>query len=118
MAAKISMTPVVCDLYLYAGDNETVQVRLWADAAKTVPLSTTGLTFSAMFRKSRTGSDTWAIGVVLTAGTPPYLTLTFDDAVTAVLPAKCVWDLQVVDSLGNPTTWITGDVFVQKDVTR
>lgn len=120
MAITINLQPITVNLKLYAGDAKTIQLRLWEDKEKTVPMNITGFTFKAQIRKERKSDDTskWEVPVTPHIGTPTYIDVHFSKETTEVAPAACVWDIQVTDGLGNPMTWITGEVEIEKDVTR
>jgi hypothetical protein len=111
--AVVLSDPLIADIQVYRGDSGRFRVRVNEDDS---PVDLTAATWDADIRA--TADET----VVLGSFTVTLLdTLTAEvvlpAAVSAVLPAKAVWDLQMTLD-GEVQTLLRGDVTVIKDVSR
>jgi hypothetical protein len=105
-------------LSLYRGDTCSVALRLWADTAETDPVDLAGVTITAQVRLTADSTTVVATFEVTVDGNTVLLLL--PPAVTAVLPPKGVYDVQL-DWNSDGTliqTVLAGEVTVTADVTR
>jgi hypothetical protein len=105
-------------LSLYRGDTCSVALRLWADTAGTEPVDLAGTLITAQVRLTPDASTVVATFEVTVSGNSVLLLL--PPAVTAALPPKGVYDVQLDwNSDGELIqTVLAGDVSVTADVTR
>jgi len=100
------------------GDSFGFKVRVWQDPDKTVPSDLTDAVVRAQLRLTPDAPDVEAeFGVTITGNEIALALLPTD---TAVLPARCVWDIQI-DWDGGGTSIQTiahGVLTVGPDVTR
>jgi hypothetical protein len=107
--------PGTYDLALYRGDSYGWRVRLWEDAAATIPADLTGVTVEAEIRDRSAGTFVVALDTVVTL--PNIVDLAITPDMYATCPAKGVWDLQLTYADGTVRTVLKGAVAVTGDVT-
>lgn len=113
-AQAIDARPSTTDLYLYAGDDLTLTVTVTDNAD--APIDLTGYTAEAQIRA--TADAPTAVDFTATTATN-VITLKLTAAETAALPAKGVWDVQVIETAGGAVTTLTGGkITVTAEVTR
>jgi len=106
--------PQTYALVLYRGDSARWQFRLWADAAKTVPVDLTGATASAEIRRNPGSTPVVSLTCDVAAN---IITVTLTSVASQALPAVAYWDLQLTYASGDIRTIVTGTVHVSADVT-
>jgi hypothetical protein len=114
----VEARPACVDLTFTRGDTLAFLIRLWEDAAHTVPADLSAAVVTAQVRKTATATTVEAEFTV--AVVTNEITLSLPPAETQTLPATAVWDCQV-DWYGDATTVRTvasGTVTVLQDVTR
>lgn len=111
------MTPGAYSLSIYRGDSYTWQFALWGDAAKTIPISTSGAVTNAQIR-NRPGGQ--LLAQMQTAAAPPNFVNMALDATTSrsLNPGSWSWDLQVTYTSGEVQTVLAGNVAVTEDVSQ
>lgn len=109
------MTPGSLPLALYRGDSYSWRFVLWADAGKTIPADLAGVVAKAEIRDKPAGSNLTALTCAIE--TPNAILVTLDATLSARLPAKGVWDLQLTYPEGAVATVLAGAVTVAADVT-
>lgn len=100
------------------GDSFGFKIRVWADPDKTIPSDLTDTVVTAQLRQTPDSVDVEASFAV--AVTDNEVELTLLPTETAVLPQRCVWDIQF-DWTGDGTSIQTvarGTLTVGPDVTR
>jgi len=111
-------------LQVNQGDDFSLTVKAWADAAKTTPLDLSG--YSARMQ-ARHGYDAGSPVLSLTTGgggitiTGPSgeVAIAITNAQSAALPAgKLVYDVELVSGAGAVTKLIRGTMVVVPEVTR
>jgi hypothetical protein len=115
MPATLIQLPTMVNLVLYEGDDFTFLVSVTDSAGQ--PADLTGVTARAQIRE--TIADDVILGE-LTATVEEVegnIWLHLDDAVSAVLPPKSVWDVEM-DRGGEIVTLAAGTITVTPDVTR
>lgn len=110
--------PAQVNLVTTRGDSFGFKIRLWQDPAKTVPADLSGATVTAQLRQTPDSTDVEAS--FTTAISSNEVTLTLLPTETAVLPSRCVWDVQIDWDSGGTSiqTVVRGALVVGPDVTR
>ena len=100
------------------GDSFGFKIRVWQDPDKTIPADLTEAVVAAQLRQSPDSEAVEATFHVAISGGEVELTLLPTE--TAVLPARCVWDVQVDwDGTGTSIQTVAhGVLTVGPDVTR
>lgn len=109
------MTPGTYNLALYRGDTYSWTIKVWQDAAHTVPTDLTGATAKAEIR-DRTGGTT-IVPLTCTLTPPNTIVMKLATAQWTGMPPAGVWDLQITYADGTVTTVLAGSVTVTPDVT-
>jgi hypothetical protein len=114
--AVLDARPSRVDLRIYAGDDVTVKVNV--NNPDGTPADLTGATAKAQVRAR--AADVAALADFTTAvDASGFVLLGLDAAATAMLPAQCVWDCELMFAGGSPVTTIAaGSVRVRAEVTR
>ena len=116
MATYLGRRAPRVDLYLEQGA-DFAQPLVYRNSDGT-PVDLTGYTAAAQVRKS-VGSATVALALTVTLGADGAITLSAPAAATeAVAIDKGVWDLELTAPGGAVTRLLSGDVIVDKGVTR
>jgi hypothetical protein len=103
-------------LDLYRGDTFALAVRLWSDAAHTIPSDLTGATAAAQIRAR--DADTLVLPITCTVATPNTINLAIPaTAWASSAPESARWDLQVTYPSGSVRTILAGPVRILDDVT-
>lgn len=113
MPTTIDARPFTADLYLYAGDDLVLKIDVTDNAG--APFNLTGYTAEAQIRASAEAATSIDFTAVVGASD---VTLTLTSAKSTTMPAKGVWDVQVVSAAGAVTTLAAGKVTVMAEVTR
>ena len=111
------MIPGKYDIRLYRGDWYGWRVKLWQDAAHTVPFDLADYTVASQLRDKPGGSTYVDILCVVTAPNIIDISINasnWDDAPKGTLAA---WDVEITDAFGNPFTPLAGKVDIIYDVT-
>lgn len=111
-------------LNVYAGDNASFLIEVFADTALTIPADLTGSTFTAQWRQTRASSTAVDLVVTSTDLTNGQVTLVVDAAASNAIVAgttadaiRGVFDISGL-AAGVSTTYLTGYLAVTRDVTR
>lgn len=108
--------PGVVDLCVYRGDSGRVRVRVTDTDA--LPVDVTTATWDCDFRTTEDDATVLCSPTVEpVVGTPNAVDIVLTAAMSAVLDADCVWDLEMTLS-GQVVTLLAGKVLVTKDVSR
>lgn len=100
------------------GDTFGFKLRLWQDLEKTIPADLSSAIVAAQLRQTPDSEEIEATFATEISGHE--ITLTLLPTQTAVLPQRCVWDIQI-DWEGDATSIQTvarGTLTVGPDVTR
>lgn len=107
---------------VWRGDSLSIPVRVWSDAAKTVPVDLTGFgsVFTAQARRTFSDTAFVAFAVASSAAITGQLTLSLTPAQTAALVNGAYgFDVQAADAGGTSvTTLLTGELAVSGDFTH
>ena len=108
----VSALPAEVDLLLYAGDDFTMAVEVFGPDGE--PFDLAGAEPKSQIRETHdgelAGAFTWFVD-----GSVIYLDL--HNEVSAALPERCVWDVQITQN-DRVTTLASGNVTVSPQVTR
>lgn len=108
--------PLAFPLAVYRGDTFTSpRFVLWHDAAGTQPVDLTGCTVTAQARPAADCDRVVDFDCVVTLPNTVYVSL---DAAASATMTTGVWDMQVLDSVGQVTTYVCGPVAVTPDITQ
>lgn len=116
--AAITILPTTQDFGIYRGDTFVVQIRLWEDAAHTIPADLSGATLKAEIRSATDATSILdAFGLAVSTNV---VTLTLTPAQAEILPARSVYDLEVdwLADRSNVQTVLRGAITADPDVTR
>jgi len=100
------------------GDDYTMSLTFYSDAAKTSPMNLSGSTFAAQLRTSPDDTAHVDFSIDTTNAATGVLLLSLTHTQTAALGRLYAWDLQQTDGSGKVTTLIAGNAAVALDVTR
>jgi hypothetical protein len=109
------MQPATLPLDIYRGDSQRIQVKLWTDAAGTIPYDLTGATAKSEIRERPAGVMITPMTCIVTL--PNIVNVYLAAADSHKLPAKGVWDLQLTFLDGDVQTPLAGPVTITTDVT-
>ena len=111
------MIPGKYDMKLYRGDWAGWRVKLYQDAARTIPFDLSEYTVASQLRDKPGGSTGVNLVCVITVPNIIDITITpvqWEDAPKSSIGA---WDVEITDSFGNPFTPLAGKVDIINDVT-
>lgn len=123
----LDFSPSEVDLILYQGDDWSKTFRLGSrpsEEADIVYWDLTGWSGQSQFRaKAKSEEVLVSLDIVFgedqdTDSGAGYFTVSMDAEDSSVLPKRCVWDIELVDSSGFKRTFISGSVDVVREVTR
>jgi hypothetical protein len=109
------MQPAQLPLDIYRGDSQRMQVKLWLDAAGTLPYDLTGVTAKSEIRDRPAGTLITEMACTITL--PNIVDIFLAPADSHKLPSKGAWDLQLTYASGDVKTPLSGPVTVTTDVT-
>lgn len=116
MAAEVKALPGELDIAVYQGDSFTLSVQM--QNSDETPQDLTGATFRSQLRSTHSADTVLAeFTVTVVDAANGELTLTLTSAQTAVLPTRCVYDLQQQRD-ADIQTILVGAVIVKREVTR
>lgn len=108
--------PTECDLKVYRGDTFR-ETFAFTDATTGVVVPLTG-TWTAQVRQDANATLPLAtFALDFTQAAQGIVTLSLDSPTTTLLTPG-LWDLQETDTNGTVTTWLTGTVAIQQDISH
>lgn len=113
--AGSGLLPRILDLRIYQGDDFDLNYE-FQDATGVV-INLTGYVGAAHFRRDYTDTNP----IVATVTISPdglLLTMSLSSAQTSVMNGDYIYDLQLTSPSGKKRTYVTGDVIVDREVTR
>lgn len=108
--------PVKYNLSVYRGDTKRLELLMFGDTANTIPTDLTGVTALSQIRDKLDGVVVGLLDCEVVVPNIVNVVLTSD--VSAALPPKGVWDLQLTFLSGDVNTPVSGTVTVTSDVTN
>ncbi len=117
MATQVGALPAGVNLVLYAGDDFWVNVHVLSSTG--TPVDLTPFTPKSQIRTSARAAAVLAeFEITQPVGDPSTLKLYLPGSISKVLPASCVWDVQITDDADIVMTLASGALEVTPEVTR
>jgi len=112
------MTPAILTLPVTRGLPLAIELDLCSDDLGAVPVDLTGCSLAAAIRPAAAALPKVELHCIITDAVMGKLTLSLDQAATALLTSDPhLWDLVVTDASGVPVPVLTGRVEISENAT-